>query len=435
MKAIKVLAVVLLALLLIAFALPLVLPLKSYIPTLEKLAGEGLGEPVTIGALKVRLLPVPVAVVEDIRIGTAQEVHIGSVRVYPDPWTLTAPVKVLRRVEVDGVVVDRALLSRLSRFARQKATPPQVALRRLEISNARLVMGDWQWGPLRLAADFDARGPNRVEAGQADQSLTLVLTPQGEHYDLTLAGHNWTLPAKPALRFDDLRGTGRLEGDRLELALDGRLYGGDLRLNGTVAWQEGVRIKGEAKVAEVEIGPLVRLVSPSTGLSGLIFGSGPFALASADAGHLADSLRASFRFEVKRGVLSGFDLAGAVRALAGQGTRGGQTSFNEFTGLLNITGRHIALRELRIASGLLQANGELDILPSRKLSGRAKVEMKGTASLVSVPLEVGGTLDDPVLFPNRAALAGAAVGTGLLGPGLGTTVGAKAGEAPDKLLR
>jgi hypothetical protein len=50
-------------------------------------------------------------------------------------------------------------------------------------------------------------------------------------------------------------------------------------------------------------------------------------------------------------------------------------------------------------------------------------------------LEVAGTLSDPILFPNRAALAGAAVGTGLMGPGFGTTVGAKAGQALDKLFK
>jgi hypothetical protein len=63
------------------------------------------------------------------------------------------------------------------------------------------------------------------------------------------------------------------------------------------------------------------------------------------------------------------------------------------------------------------------------------VEMTGTASLVSVPLDVSGTLQSPVLFPNIAALTGAAVGTGLMGPGFGTGVGVKAGEALDKFFK
>jgi hypothetical protein len=49
--------------------------------------------------------------------------------------------------------------------------------------------------------------------------------------------------------------------------------------------------------------------------------------------------------------------------------------------------------------------------------------------LVSVPLIVSGTLDKPLVYPSKAALAGAAVGTAILGPGLGTSLGSKAGSA------
>jgi hypothetical protein len=102
---------------------------------------------------------------------------------------------------------------------------------------------------------------------------------------------------------------------------------------------------------------------------------------------------------------------------------------------VNLIGKHTQLRDIKVASGLLKASGNVDIAASKKLSGTVSVEVKGTASLVSVPLEVAGTIQDPVLFPNRAALAGAAVGTGLMGPGFGTSVGTKAGEALDKLFK
>jgi hypothetical protein len=46
---------------------------------------------------------------------------------------------------------------------------------------------------------------------------------------------------------------------------------------------------------------------------------------------------------------------------------------------------------------------------------------------------VSGTLQNPLVYPSKAALAGAAVGTAILGPGLGTSLGSKAGSAVEGL--
>ena len=68
------------------------------------------------------------------------------------------------------------------------------------------------------------------------------------------------------------------------------------------------------------------------------------------------------------------------------------------------------------------------------MSGLLDTELKGTATLISMPLIVSGTLRDPVLHPTGSAMAGAAVGTALLGPGLGTALGIKAGNLFNKLF-
>ena len=44
-----------------------------------------------------------------------------------------------------------------------------------------------------------------------------------------------------------------------------------------------------------------------------------------------------------------------------------------------------------------------------------------------VPLNVAGTVDSPSLYPTGASMAGAAIGTAIMGPGIGTSVGAKVG--------
>lgn len=436
MKWLKRLAATLLVLAAIAFVLPFLIPLKLYIPTLQNLASERLKEPVAIGSLSFALLPLPSVTVGEIAVGTQQEIKIQSVTVRPDMLSLLREVKVIRAVEVSGVNVDRALLDRLPAWTKPEPGPKTVLVRRIEAHQVNLVLESFKWGPLRAEVQLGEAGLQSVEAGTEDGRLTVNLVPDGEAYSVDIQGRHWSLPVKPAIEFDELSGKGTLTADALELTqLDGKLYGGELHAKSRIDWKDGIRIKGDARTAGVEIGPIVRMMSQSAAISGKLHANGSYSLGAKNAAQLADSLRAGFKFEIKQGVLYNFDLANAVRSLATEGTRGGQTSFNELSGRVNLVGKNTQLRDIKVASGILQANGNVDIAANKKLAGAVNVEMKGSASLLRVPLEVSGTLQNPVLFPNRAALAGAAVGTGLLGPGLGTGLGAKAGEALDSLFK
>jgi hypothetical protein len=68
------------------------------------------------------------------------------------------------------------------------------------------------------------------------------------------------------------------------------------------------------------------------------------------------------------------------------------------------------------------------------LSGQLTTSAKAFGRTLAIPLTVGGTLDAPMLLPNTTALAGAAAGTLVLGPGVGTAAGAKLGGIVERLL-
>ena len=52
----------------------------------------------------------------------------------------------------------------------------------------------------------------------------------------------------------------------------------------------------------------------------------------------------------------------------------------------------------------------------------------------SVPLNVSGTLESPLLYPTGGTMASAAAGTAVLGPGLGTALGATVGQWAESLF-
>ncbi|HWT28076.1 MAG TPA: AsmA family protein, partial [Methylophilaceae bacterium] len=60
-------------------------------------------------------------------------------------------------------------------------------------------------------------------------------------------------------------------------------------------------------------------------------------------------------------------------------------------------------------------------------------DLKKGVSLATIPLQVSGTVSKPSVFPTKAAMAGAVAGTAVLGPGVGTTLGVKAGSAVEKI--
>ena len=75
----------------------------------------------------------------------------------------------------------------------------------------------------------------------------------------------------------------------------------------------------------------------------------------------------------------------------------------------------------------------MTVSPKDELSGRVNANVKGAVGSASIPLNVSGTVDSPLLLPTGGTVAGAALGTAVAGP-LGTGVGAKVGQWTEGLF-
>ena len=254
----------------------------------------------------------------------------------------------------------------------------------------------------------------------------------GSNFDLKLSAQHWRFPVGPAFQFDALNIAGAVDSEALRLRdIDGKLYGGTLKGAAELNWKSGWRLSGDLKGQRVALESLLPLFNSKARVSGQLNAQARFAMNARTASQLADNSIIDGDFSIHNGVLHGFDLARAAQPIMTQEVRGGQTEFDEFSGIFSIAGKDIRLRKLNISSGVLNANGEVEISPSKQLDGKIYAEVKTGVSLVSVPLRVSGTLQDPVLFPTGAAVTGAVVGTAILGPGVGTSLGVKAADKLD----
>jgi hypothetical protein len=160
-----------------------------------------------------------------------------------------------------------------------------------------------------------------------------------------------------------------------------------------------------------------------------------FSAHAANPERILDGLRLETPFGVQGGVLHGVDIRKAATSLLSKdGGKGGETRFDKLSGRLNIDRGTRRLTQLDIVSGSLSADGNVTISPQDKLSGRINTRIKAASVAAAVPLNVSGTLDSPLLFPTGGTVAGAAAGTAVLGPGIGTALGAKVGQWAENLF-
>ncbi len=133
-------------------------------------------------------------------------------------------------------------------------------------------------------------------------------------------------------------------------------------------------------------------------------------------------------FRISDGILHEADLERASQTFTREGLTGGQTRFDTLGGHLRLERRDLRLTGLKVASSALEAAGDVRVDPARNLSGEVEVGLRRTTALASIPLRVSGTVAEPRLRITEEALAGAAAGTAVMGPGLGTAVGIRAGK-------
>ena len=426
--------------------LPFLIPVQTYLKKAEALASEKLGVPVVISSANLFLLPSPRVKLNDIAVGKHQELKVEKMVVIPTISSLFSANKTFD-LNISKPVINKAALDFVSALTAKKSAdnrPAGVRLRHVTIDEIQLVWPDTNYPLMNAEATFaeayklESAMLETVD-GKLEAKVTPKVTSSGDEHLIIVNANKWTLPVGLPLLFD----TGKLEmylkDSRLEIPkIDIALYGGKLTGDAVLTWPEnnGVttwRMNGKLAIANLAVKKPSSLVSKSVYLSGNLFSNGNFSAKAKQVSQLADNLRADFKFKVNDGVLHGLDLIKVASLLLRQSQSGGETQFDEFSGLLNVSGKQYHMRNLKISSGLLAAAGHVKVKPNKALDGEVVVDVKNSMGLTEIPLVVSGTVSKPEVFPSKAALAGAVAGTAVLGPGVGTSLGIKAAGALDKV--
>lgn len=382
---------------------------------IEREASAALGVPVTLSRVTVDVWPLPAVALEGLNIQARPALTLDRVEARP-VWTAL----LAGRLQVSTLMVRKAVLPQttivlLGARLQDPARPAGAADEALDLG----------WLPRSVVLD-DVTWVNESGRGTTVQATA------------RLAEDGWPASAEVKVTGGGLQGTkASLQRDQggqtawtLKVDVGGGTVQGPLKVTLPVAGDPKSRdlvFEGALQTRGVEVSALTAPSRPLTGrleadttLSARINPRG-------SAAAITEALRTQTRFTVHGAVLQGLDLLSAV-ATVGL-SRGGVTELDTLTGQVATRGRTVQLSDLVASSGVLSATGDVTVAPSRALSGRVRVDVTRGASggMVSVPLAVGGTLDEPSVMLTRSALLGAAIGTAIL-PGVGTGAGANLGD-------
>ncbi len=422
---------------LLVLSLPWLVPLTRFVPMVEAQAGQRLGVPVKVGALRLYLLPLPHVTATDVTVGPTLIAQAARISVWPSLRELAAQRLAVREVRFEDVVVREEFLDRLAvllgtRHAEGPAVRvDRIVLKRVELRLPAVTLRGID-GEIALSPEGRLQ---RISASTSGRRLAVTGQPTaGGALALDILATDWTPPAGPAIRYQRLTASAVVTKQGIETQdLRATLYQGQLTGSVNVRWKPVWAVTGDLAVSRVEVQQLAALLSREHPLTGRLTGAPRFATQARRASDLLPNLKLASDFTIEKGVLHKLDIAAVARNPLSPRPTAGSTQFDELSGHVDVDGDGYHFTRLRVSSGMLRATGGVSVARDWRLDGTIDAEVLGTGPLLSVPLQISGTAQNPSVAPTKTAMLGAIAGSALL-PGVGTAIGIKASQLVDRMF-
>jgi hypothetical protein len=318
---------------------------------------------------------------EGVSIGDS--VKIAQVHAYPAIGSLFDEKKTLNRVELEGVTIGQQALAE-TLFAKIKGDNFSVG--RIVVKQLKLD------GPVPLPA-FDADavvGPDgalRTVTLRGPEELTAKITPGKSDVDFDVTASSLAIPFAPELTLESfaMKGNATSQGMNV-VSWGGGLLGGALSGTANVRWAGNWQVDGVMTVRGIN----AAVFAPALLSEGKAEGTGRFSMSGADPARLSNGLRMEGSFTVTKGVLGSFDLTRVLQT--GGRQYAGRTQFTELIGQGIYDRGAVALRNITMTAGALNAGATVDIAPGGALSGRVVADVRIAGQSQRATLILGGTV-------------------------------------------
>jgi len=378
-------------------------PMNSYVPSIEKLASAHIKEPVSIGSMHLSILDGFKIILQNVKIGTTQDVRIEKVSLSAEVASLFADVKVIHGIEGDSATMAGEVLPRLHKWLEASVADRNLRIDRLVVKSIKLDLRNAKLTPFNADIKLSQEGAiEKAVLSSTDAKLNIELVPHDNQIDIALAAaKGWVPPIGPQIEFTDLTLKAIATRDQIRVEkFDALLYGGAATGSAVIAWGGQWAIEGEVATERIGLQDLMAVFTHDAKSTGHLQSKLRYSMSSQTLATLFDSPKVDGSFEIKKGDVDGVDLVRALQS-GGRGvTQGGATRFEEISGTLALQGGRYQYRNVRLASGLLSSSGAFDVFPTKDVSGRIQIELRSQAAQIKGNFIVDGDLKAIVLRPN-----------------------------------
>src|SRR6267143_331496 len=351
----------------------------------EKAAREALGQPVKLASGRISLWRGVHYEFKDVRIG--ERVRIAEARAFPALDALFDEKKIFKLIELEGAALPQDALGE-ALFA--KANGENFTVGRVVAKQLKLE-GPLPLPPLDVDAALDAAGALRVASLAGPENLVANLSSKGpSELEFEMTAASFALPIAPQLSLNQfgMKGTITPRGMNIS-SWDGAALNGNVLGTAQVRWGGTWNVEGVVTARGIN----AAVFAPALLSEGRGEGTGRFWMTGSEPAKLASTGRLEGNFTVNKGVLGSFDLSRAIQTGGRQVT--GRTQFTEMNGQATYNAGAVALRNVNIGAGALNAGASADIAQSGALSGRIVIDVRTSTQALRAILILGGTLKEP----------------------------------------
>ncbi|MGH8863582.1 MAG: hypothetical protein ACREVZ_02885 [Burkholderiales bacterium] len=380
------------------------IPMNTYIPSIEKLASDHIGEPVTIGSVRISVLGGFSMNLDNVMVGTTQDVKIDKVELSLDLGSVFGEVKVIRNITFESVSVAQEVLPRLPKWMDKAVSDKNVQAKRAVFKGVKLESRTVKLPNFDAEFDLSPEGAIQKAALEAvDGKLSVQITPRGKEFDIAVTtGKGWIPPIGPQIEFTDF--TAKAVASRNQIRVDefrALLYAGVAKGSALINWGGPWSIEGQLSSERIALEELMPVFTRNAKSSGQLAATLHYSMAAPDLPTLFDAPRIDGTFVIRKGGLDGVDLVRALQTGGRPKVQGGSTWFEEISGAVSVAGGRYQYRNLKLASGLLSATGGFEVFPSKDVSGGVLIELRSQAAQIRGNFIIDGNLKAVVLKPPK----------------------------------
>src|SRR5882762_4177983 len=378
-------AVMLLLTLIVAVAALPFVPLES--GAYEKAAQAWLGEPVKIGTVNLTLLPIPQLKFEKVVIGKEHPMRAALIKAAPVITSLVETPISVKSLELETATFPREFLPAL---LQDKSRRGSLGVQRISAKGLKLDIPELNLPPLEVNAILSSDGAlQSVAILNAERRLSVKLQPQGERAGIEISADTFPLPIGVDLTLSEFLAKGTVTKGELALSeAEARAFGGRLLGNVRLRWSNGWSMEGEFAVRQMDAG---KIAAPLLA-GGTLQGKGVYSMKGLLPERMILNAQLDGNFTIQKGSITNVDM---TRLLQGSSSGGGTTLFSEMSGVVSADANRLLVRQIRMAAGLLNATGQVEMDPQKNLSGRMQIELRAESVQARAMLTVSGTLQNP----------------------------------------